>query len=467
MARLCAIALSLVVSGVAVAAKPATLQVVGDALHMAGLGASALPQPEDYSVVEGPSTAIRGFIAREGRTMIDGMLDSPLPGRGSLSFWFRTDQPYSSGTNAAAFKTELVSLPGTMRVALDANRSMFSIIVEWAGPRELVFDRHIRIQLPEFPPGWHHFAVSWNAGTGAANAFLNGSPFYEAGQNLSPWEIPEARRFNVPLERVPLARVVVSADELSQEVLNREIPANALHTLDHLLGQSPLPKLSDDRGPLIFENRLGAPSDLKGWPVEGPANIVFQDGWMRIRSERPDGPEGHVVLWCPKIFPDRFLAEWDFELLEPQGLSIVFFAAAGKEGRDLFSPQLAPRSGVFGQYTNGDIDCYHISYFASNPNVPRTVANFRKNAGFYLLSNGPVGIARTEATGAVHHAILRKAGARIQMAVNGRTIIDFEDDGRRAGPILGDGRIGLRQMQRTVQRYRNFRVFDLKAATAN
>ena len=442
-------------------AKAATVQIVDETLRADGLRTTEFPKPEKYRRVEGPSSNIAGFVARDGRANIHGVLDRALPGRGSLMFWFHTDQPYFSGAKANEYKAGLVSLPGALDVSLVATRSMFSIIVEWAGPRALVFDRHIRIQLPEFPAGWHHFAVSWNGGTGAVNAYLNGSPFYEIGQNVPGWEIPEAGQLHLTLERVPLARLIVSDEELSADLLRAEIPQSLLRKLDHLLGQKPLPKFPDDRGKLIYENPLSSPLDIKGWPVEGPANIHFQGGGMQVRSERPDGPEGHLVLWCPTIFPDRFLAEWDFELLEPNGLSIVFFAAAGRDGHDLFSPELAPRTGVFGQYVNGDINCYHVSYFASTPTVPRAVANLRKNAGFYLLSNGPVGVPRSDATSRVHHAILRKAGGRIQMAVNGRTIIDFVDDGKRAGQAWTEGRIGLRQMQWTVQRYRKFRVYEL------
>jgi hypothetical protein len=166
------------------------------------------------------------------------------------------------------------------------------------------------------------------------------------------------------------------------------------------------------------------------------------------------------VHWCPEEFPERFWAEWEFELLSEQGLCIVFFAARGQGGRDVFDPTLAPRNGIFRQYHSGDIDCYHVSYFANTPGSARRVANLRKNAGFYLVANGPVGVAAARA-GEVHRAVLVKDGARIRLAVDGRTIIDHTDDGVRAGPVWAGGKIGLRQMQWTVGRYRNFRVFAL------
>jgi hypothetical protein len=44
-----------------------------------------------------------------------------------------------------------------------------------------------------------------------------------------------------------------------------------------------------------------------------------------------------------------------------------------------------------------------------------------------------------------------------------RVVIDYTDDGSGYGPPLGAGKIGLRQMQWTVAKYRDFRVHALHA----
>jgi len=56
---------------------------------------------------------------------------------------------------------------------------------------------------------------------------------------------------------------------------------------------------------------------------------------------------------------------------------------------------------------------------------------------------------------------LVKHNNRILMYVDGRKIIDWLDDGKKYGPVLGGGKIGLRQMQWTHFRYRDFRVWAL------
>jgi len=76
----------------------------------------------------------------------------------------------------------------------------------------------------------------------------------------------------------------------------------------------------------------------------------------------------HHVFWCPENFPDRFIAEWEAQNREPDaGLCIVFFAAKGEKGEDIFDPFLPKRDGTFKQYTQGKIISYHISYYANSP----------------------------------------------------------------------------------------------------
>jgi hypothetical protein len=231
------------------------------------------------------------------------------------------------------------------------------------------------------------------------------------------------------------------------ELLGRGTPAERL-VVDHRLGS------------LLYESTLGNSASLEGWVLEGPGFVTFREGWMEMSSTRPEGPEGHIVHWCPSGFPDSYIAEWEVQPVSNQGLCIVFFSAAGEGGEDIFDSVLAERSGIFDQYTRGDIVSYHVSYYANTPfNPGRTASHLRKNNHFYLVENGPPGIppGSTES----HHIRLIKAGAHIQFLVDGRVMIDFVDDGVRYGPVLGSGKIGFRQMQWTVARYRNFRVWDL------
>ena len=212
------------------------------------------------------------------------------------------------------------------------------------------------------------------------------------------------------------------------------------------------------KGELLYENRLADTTAIRGWVMEGPGVVKAKDDWMEMYAEQQ---QWHHVLWCPQTFPSSFIAEWEVQNLHTEaGLLIVFFAATGINGEDLFDPSLPPREGTFKYYTKDRINCYHISYYANNPKNPaRELAHLRKNSGFELVQMGPEGIPK--ASPAIHRVRLVKDRNRVCFFIDGRKVIDWLDDGRILGPALGAGKIGFRQMQWSHFRYRNFKVWHL------
>ena len=217
-----------------------------------------------------------------------------------------------------------------------------------------------------------------------------------------------------------------------------------------------------DSDQILYENALNRPQHVRDWVMEGQGTVRFENGWMEMYSPHEAGDH---VFWCPKTFPDRFIAEWEAQNMDPKaGLCIVFFAAAGENGIDIFDRSLPKRDGSFEQYINGKINSYHISYYANTPRKPaRPYANLRKNTGFNLVSQGHAGIPAQSS--AIHQLRLVKNGPDIEFYVDGRSIIRWTDDGRTHGPVLRDGKVGFRQMRWTGFRYRKFRV--IRSATGS
>ncbi|MFM1875728.1 MAG: hypothetical protein RL266_1465 [Bacteroidota bacterium] len=219
---------------------------------------------------------------------------------------------------------------------------------------------------------------------------------------------------------------------------------------------------SDARGQekeLIYSNTLTSADSVADWVMEGPGDMELDSSGLVMCSP---GEEGHHVLWCPREFPERFVAEWEVRNLHPEaGLCIVFFAAKGRGDESVLAEELATQTGIFKQYTKGDIDNYHISYYANTPTQQdRPHSHLRKNRGFRKVQEGEIGIAADSE--AVHHVRLVKDRGHIRMEVDGRMILDWTDDGERYGKVLGSGWIGFRQMKWTKMMYRNFRVWELK-----
>ncbi len=213
------------------------------------------------------------------------------------------------------------------------------------------------------------------------------------------------------------------------------------------------------KGKTLYSNQLQNAEDVQDWKMEGPGKIEFEKGWMHMYA-----PEeaGHHVLWCPEDFPDSFVAEWELQNMETDaGLCIIFFAATGLNGEDIFDPSLQPRDGVFNKYTKGDLHNYHISYYANAKHNPgRATSHLRKNKGFDKVQIGAPGIPMQSQK--IHKIQLVKDKNRIVMHVDDRKIIDWTDDGKEYGPPLKWGKIGFRQMQWTHFRYRNFNVWELE-----
>ncbi|WP_341939471.1 DUF1961 family protein [Marinimicrobium sp. C2-29] len=218
-----------------------------------------------------------------------------------------------------------------------------------------------------------------------------------------------------------------------------------------------------ERGELLYRADFDGPESVADWVMEGPGEITFEQGWMEMHS--PD-EQGHHVFWCPEDFPDSFIARWDAQNLDDEaGLVIVFFAALGVDGQDIFSPDLPERDGTFTQYTEGEIKSYHISYYANAAHNPgRGHANLRKNNTFSLLQKGEIGIPADSMQ--EHEITLVKEGDRIRLYIDDRKVIDYTDDtpvvdGVDTGSALGGGKIGFRQMKWTHFRYKNLRVYAL------
>ena len=224
--------------------------------------------------------------------------------------------------------------------------------------------------------------------------------------------------------------------------------------------KNPVPKIpiSYNKKNLFYENKFSNSLDINDWLLEGESKVLIKDGWLEMYS--PD-QKAHHVFWCPKELPSDFMAEWELQNLNPDaGLCIVFFAAKGINGKDVMHPSLIKRNGVFRQYTQSDLNNYHISYYANNPKKPsRPFAHIRKNKGFVTVQYGEQGIPASSTF--IHKVNLVKKENHITMTIDGREIINWKDDENKYGPVLQEGKFAFRQMQWSHFRYRNFKVWNI------
>ncbi len=216
---------------------------------------------------------------------------------------------------------------------------------------------------------------------------------------------------------------------------------------------------------LIYENPLSCEEDIKDFVLEGKAQITFPEGKMRMENAMSanEGQKANYVLWCPVDFPSDVKIEWEFRPLREPGLSILFFAARGRNGEDLFDPRLQPRTGEYPLYHHGDMNAFHVSYFRRKEKDERAfhTCNLRKSYGFYLTVQGGDPIPNVEDVTAPYKICVVKKGNVVVFSIEDLEIFRFMDDGVTYGPLLGGGKIGFRQLAPMIGEYSNLKVYAL------
>jgi hypothetical protein len=390
--------------------------------------------------------------------------DSPISQTGTISFVLHTDKTYFNGQGQDTYAQNLIRLPGVCELAF--RRSDVVINLTWTWENQEQKHLHgIMTDLVELPgPETYYLQYTWDSARGLSQGYLNGQPLRIPGERFSPWWVEqEATEAHIGEGALRLSDVRIEARYTPPEEAGVAVPAEFRGRYANLIGfpQPPDPiNLTSRRGALLYESLMDSEESVAGWVKEGPVNLRFEHGKMLMRST---DFAGNIVFWCPQDFPESFVAEWEFEPLSQYGLAIVFFAARGEHGEDIFDPSLPARDGNFGHYIKGAITSYHVSYFANIEGfqMGRPDSNLRKNNKFYRVGGGPVAI-EPGAQGWQHMRLI-KDGNRIQLFANGKISVDWtDDDPERYGPPHGGGKIGLRQMTPTIGAYRNFRVWKLK-----
>ncbi len=219
----------------------------------------------------------------------------------------------------------------------------------------------------------------------------------------------------------------------------------------------------EHKGVLLYENLLSCEEDIRGFVLEGKAGITFENGRMRMENvlDAKQGQKANFVLWCPEEFPADVFIEWDFWPIKEPGLCMLFFAAKGKNGEDIFDENLQARTGEYPLYHHGDINAFHVSYYRRKEPDERAfhTCNLRKSYGFHLVAQGgdPIPDA-DEAKGPYRIALLKK-GSRVHFFINDLEIFRFDDDGEQYGALLGGGKIGFRQLAPFIGEYANLKVY--------
>ncbi len=217
----------------------------------------------------------------------------------------------------------------------------------------------------------------------------------------------------------------------------------------------------------LYNNPLSDKSCVHGFQMEGMAAVTFSNNAMQMENilDPNLGQKANFVYWCPETFPKDIMIQWDFKPLHEPGLCMLFFAGMGRGGEDLFDPKLNPRNGEYKQYHSGDINAFHVSYFRrKNPDERMLhTCNLRKSFGFHLVAQGPDPIPSVEdaAIKGFYKIRLIKIENEVSFYIEDLHIFTYVDDGITNGTLLGEGKIGFRQMAPLLAEYANLNVYQI------
>lgn len=213
----------------------------------------------------------------------------------------------------------------------------------------------------------------------------------------------------------------------------------------------------------IYRNTLEGPAHVEDFRMEGDGIATFPQGRLRLESKRDakEGQQANVVFWCPEVCPAELAVSWKFRPLREPGLAILFFAAAGAGGKDLFDPSLPVRTGEYDQYHHGEMNAFHISYFRRMWEEERSfhTCNLRKSYGFHLVAQGADPLPDVADMTGAYRMLAVKQGPAVTFAVDGLPLLHWVDDGSSFGPLLAGGRIGFRQMAPLIAEYSDLVVY--------
>jgi len=166
-----------------------------------------------------------------------------------------------------------------------------------------------------------------------------------------------------------------------------------------------------------------------------------------------------MVVWNKNRFPSDMLFEFTINHRGSDiGLTLVFFAAEGLQGENVFSLDLPPRNGVYRNYNKGQLKNYTVSYWSRNkkPTLVERGEQYtnrmRKNPGANKLSTE---YSRTDKCNDCDYRVrILKVGAYLAVEINGVVVNQVTDS-----DPLGGGYIGLRNMMGVdVVSYDDFKV---------
>ena len=171
--------------------------------------------------------------------------------------------------------------------------------------------------------------------------------------------------------------------------------------------------------------------------------------------------DSQLYVWTNKTFEGDLYLEFEFKILKEGGLSLLMTQASGMQREDFMKDYVLRTEGNMGMVAWSSIRNYHWEYYREMNDVRNDIAcgAMLKNPFQYPLGFSCFSEQLTK--NSWHKLQFQQIGNKIIGAIDGRIMIDSEDNGFNGnGPVYNFGRIAIRCMVRTNMVFKNLKVYN-------
>jgi Domain of unknown function (DUF1961) len=316
---------------------------------------------------------------------------------------------------------------------------------------------------------WYQMAIGWDKQSKQIDMFVNGRRV-NSSNGLNFADVGEALYFGSPF--LVLADIRISDKLLHEAIIEkcfkddlkrtgRPIDPHIAKLLDVTEPETLTINLDDYR--LQTSMPLTSQDEVEKWVKQGPDYTGIKilkatsEGMLLETHESLDHAN-LCYLWSPESYEGDIFFRYEFKNELDTGLALVVFNASTMNRQDIIEHGDYPVTGSMVTICR-KIRNYWWEYIRQTPPV-------RKHLNSHVLAKGPycrplgTSVTALSELNTWHELIVHKEGDRIRCGIDSKTIFDVVDSAFSGfGSSYNCGRIGLRHMQQTRVRYRNFEVY--------
>lgn len=326
---------------------------------------------------------------------------------------------------------------------------------------------------------WHHVCVTWDKPASRFRLYVNGVPIARETPFLEMFAEDCGPRLYLGNPTFAFSGIRFYDTEFSDDEASRQYHDQAREEdhdiVDELRRQhvAPPPGTLDWAPDRSWRTPMDLPlnriSDLDHFQLQGQEDCLHvEEQGLRVTTI-DDASRQHglgynkveMYLWSRQCFEGDVAMEFDFKLLQPNGLCLAMIHANGMQREDFMSDYPIRTDGSMRMVCWENVRNYHWEFY-------REIDNCRNDTATHLFVKNPWmrGLAYQVMPAPLeqqtwHRFRLVQEGPRLRGAIDDQLVFDVTDrPDDNNGPVLDFGRVAIRLKYKSSAVFRNLRVHN-------